>query len=333
MDKLRALEYFVVSAQERSFSGAARSLEVSIPAVAKMITVLERSLGARLFDRSSRGLTLTADGARYLESCQPLLEQLVEADEAVISGQVRPRGTLIVGAPAFALQNCLVGAIPRFHARYPDLHLDFRIVSRLTDAEASTAEVFVLFGWSEVQDMVQKRIAQTRYHVYASPGYWAEHGLPRHPRELARHNCLCFRNPEGTLLDLWEFERDGEIQSIAVSGWLSSSHRDFVVDAALAGEGVVCVSGLATWQHVTSGRLVTALGDWNLQHGPPVTVLYRPHQRRTARVRVFVEFVTDLFGELETQREGGMRGKGERPDWQGKRFGKASRLQRPLGKR
>jgi DNA-binding transcriptional LysR family regulator len=333
MDKFRALEYFVAAAQEGSFSGASRRLEVSIPAIAKMITALERSLGASLFDRAPQGLTLTADGVRYLESCRPLLEQLGEADEAISAGAARPRGTLVVGSPPFVLQNCLVGAIPRFHARYPDVQLDFRIVSRLTDAEAATVEVFVLFGWHEVQDMVQKRIAETRYHVYAAPSYWAAHGVPQHPRELAGHNCLCFRNPEGTLLDLWEFERGGEVQSVAVSGWLSSSHRDFVVDAALAGEGVLRVSGLATWQHVQSGRLVAVLQDWDVRHGPPVTVLYRPSQRRTPRVRVFVDFVTDLFRELETQREGSVAAHAaERPEWQGKRYGKASSIQRGPGR-
>jgi DNA-binding transcriptional LysR family regulator len=333
MDKFRALEYFVAAAQERSFSGAARRLEVSVPAVSKMITVLERSLGVSLFDRAPQGLTLTADGARYLESCQPLLEQLGDADEAISAGAARLRGTLVVGAPPFVLQNCLIGAMPRFHARYPDLHLDFRIVSRMTDAGAATVEVFVLFGWHDVQDMVQRRIAETRYHVYASPAYWAAQGVPRHPRELVHHNCLCFRNPEGTLLDLWEFERNGEVQSVAVSGWLSSSHRDFLVDAALAGEGVLRVSGLATWQHVQSGRLVTALQDWNIYHGPPVTVLYRPLQRRTPRVRVFVDFVTDLFRELEAQREANPASVAEKPKWQGKRYGKASSIQRGSGRR
>jgi len=334
MDKFRAIENFVAAALEGSFSGAARRLEVSIPAVAKMITALERSLGASLFDRTPQGLRLTADGARYLESCQPLLEQLSAADEAVGAGAARPRGTLIVGAPAFVLQNCLQGAMPRFHARYPDLHLDFRIVSRLSDPEAAAAEVFVLFGWHEVQDMVQRRLAETRYHIYGSPAYWAAHGVPQHPRDLERHNCLCFRNPEGTLLDLWEFHRGGQVESVAVNGWMSSNHRDFVVDAALAGEGVVRVSGMTTWQHVQSGRLVTVLRDWEVRHGPPVTVHFRPLHRRTPRVRVFVDFVTDLFRELELQREGSFADvTAERPEWQGKRYGRASNSRRGPGTR
>ena len=94
MDKLRAIEYFVAAAEEGSFSGAARRLEVSIPAIAKLINGLERSLGAKLFDRASQGITLTADGVRYLEACQPLLEQVSAADEAVSGANVRARGRL-----------------------------------------------------------------------------------------------------------------------------------------------------------------------------------------------------------------------------------------------
>ena len=173
MDKLRALQYFVAAAAQGSFSGAARRLGVSIPAVSKMVTALERDLGARLFERNTQGLALTADGASYLESCAPLLEQLADADESIGASAVRPRGVLTVGAPAFVLQHCLLAALPRFHSRFPDIELDFRIMSRLTDSNADGVDVFVLFGWHEAPDMIQKRVAQTRYQVVAAPGYWA----------------------------------------------------------------------------------------------------------------------------------------------------------------
>jgi DNA-binding transcriptional LysR family regulator len=101
MDRFRALEYFVAAADSGSLSGAARKLEVTIPAALKVINALERRLGTTLFDRSSQGITLTADGARYLESCRPLLEQLADADEAVGGAAGRPRGTVVLGTQAF----------------------------------------------------------------------------------------------------------------------------------------------------------------------------------------------------------------------------------------
>jgi DNA-binding transcriptional LysR family regulator len=325
MDKLRALQYFIAAAEEGSLSGAARRFEVSIPAISKLISSLERNVGASLFDRTSHGLSLTPDGERYLESCRPLLEQLADADLAVSAAATRPRGVLVVGTPPFVMQNLLVGAIPQFHARFPEIQLDFRMVSGMADAEAASVDVFVLFGWHDAPDLVQKQIAQTRYHVTAAPEYWAAHGVPERPRDLANHACLLFRGPRGTLMDLWQFERRGAKESVAVSGWLASSHRDLLVDAALAGEGVLRLTSLAMWRHLASGRLVAVLKDWTVLEAPPVNVLYRPKQRRTPRVRVFVDFVTELFGKLGAQSgEGLPLSTAPPPQWYGKRYGRSS---------
>lgn len=327
MDKLRALEYFVAAAQESSLSAAARRLDVSIAAVSKLVAALERSLGVALFDRNRHGITLTADGARYLESCGPLLDMLADADERVGGGVGRARGRLVVGAPEFVLHSCLADALPRFHARWPEIQLDLRIVNRVTDTQAEAVDVFVFFGWHDTPDFVHKRIGQTGFHILAAPAYWSARGIPRHPSELEHHECLCFRNPEGTLLDLWVFERPGESVEVPVRGWLSSGHRNVLLDAALAGEGVLRATGITSWHQVLAGRLVPVLEEWGQRHAPPASVLFRPSQRRTARVRAFVDFATELFRELEAQREptpdGGPR---ERPQWQGQRVQRASRV-------
>src|SRR5688500_16096286 len=187
MDKFRALEYFVAAAEEGSLTGAARRLEVTVPAALKVVAALERNLGATLFDRSPQGLALTADGARYLESCRPILEQLAEAEEDISGAGSHPRGTVVVGTPAFTQENCFLPALPRFHARYPEISLDFRTVLRLNEPEAEAVDVFVLLGWHEAPEMIHRRIAQTSYHVVAAPSYWASHGVPRSPRDLAHH--------------------------------------------------------------------------------------------------------------------------------------------------
>src|SRR5689334_24765650 len=123
MDKLRALRYFIAAAEERSFSGAARQLEVSIPAVSKLVGALERSIGIILFHRDAQGLQLTAEGSRYLERCEPLVEELEDADQAVREGS-RPGGVLTIGAPPFMTQHCLGPNLRTFHARYPEIELD-----------------------------------------------------------------------------------------------------------------------------------------------------------------------------------------------------------------
>lgn len=290
----------------------------------KSVTALERSLGASLFDRSPQGLALTADGARYLERCQPLLEELADADETVGAAAAQPRGTVVVGAPAFVLRHLLGPVLPRFHARYPDIAFDFRAVNRV--AEAAAIDVFVLFGWHDPLDLVQRPIAQTRYCVAASPDYWSAHGLPQRPKDLQRHECFVFRNPHGTLLDVWEFQRDKEVESATVHGWFASSLSELVLDAALAGEGVVRIADLTTNPYVRQGRLVPVLQDWIARNAPPVSVFFRPKHRRTSRVRLFVEFAADIFRKLEAERDERVpMGSGERPDWYDKNYARASR--------
>lgn len=295
MDKLRALQYFVAAAEEGSFSGAARRLEVSVPAVGKMINALERSMGTTLVERNSRGLVLTADGRAYLDACRPLLEQL-EAAEAVVSRTgARPKGTLVVGAPGFVIQHWLVPAMPAFFASYPDIQVDFRVMTRLADAEPRGADVAIVLGWPLATGLVHRVLARTRVFASASPDYWAQHGFPRHPRDLQRHNCLCMRNPEGTVLDLWEFSKGNRQESVAVKGNLVSDDRNVIVDAALAGMGVARLMTFTLREPTRDGRLVSALVDWEMAHAPPINLFYRPGFRRNPRVRPFVDFVADHF--------------------------------------
>lgn len=143
MDKLRALQYFITAAEEHSLSGAARRLDVSVPAVSKLVAALERSLAVSLFHRTAQGLALTSHGEDYLEVCRPVLDQLAAADEAVRADAANVRGTLVVGTQRTLAQHCLLPALPRFHARHPDLQIDIRDVGRSTDTDARAVDVHV----------------------------------------------------------------------------------------------------------------------------------------------------------------------------------------------
>ena len=326
MDKLRALQYFIAAAEERSLSGAARRLDISVPAVSKLITSLERTLGTSLFDRTAQGLTLTSNGEIYLEACQPLLDQLVAADEALRGAGANVRGTLVVGSPQMLAQHCLLPALPRFHARYPDIQVDIRDITQPTGADAGAVDVFVVWGWTEPPpDLVQRRVGQSRFLICAAPSYWVANGVPLRPKDLERHVCLLFRTSDGTVHDLWQFERNGVTESVTARGWLVSNHRDVALDAALAGEGVARLTNLTVRPHVQGGKLVPVLLDWEMRDAPPVDLLYRPNQRRIPRARVFIDFVTELFREMEAElgEKAGAQFRAERPRWWA-RHGRAS---------
>jgi DNA-binding transcriptional LysR family regulator len=326
MDKLRALEYFVAAAGARSFSKAARTLEVTVPAMTRLVGELEKRLGVRLLDRSNRGLNLTADGARYLDTCRPLLQQLARADDELAGAAARPLGTLVVGSPSYLSEHCIVPALPEFRARHPEIDLDLRNIDRAALPSGGVADVLILFGWPDSRDWVQRRIAQTRMLVCAAPEYWRRHGMPQSPKELEAHTCFSYRDVEGTALDLWTYERDGVRESAAVKGWLVSDHRDDLVRAVLAGTGVARFSDLTVQEHLRSGRLVPALADWESKESPPVNLLIRPAHRRLPRVQLFAEFAVQLFARLEAARwpRPAVKLPAERPSWYRHRRTRAS---------
>lgn len=329
MDRLRALRYFIAAAECGSFSGAARDLDVSVAAVSKLVTVLERELGVRLFERHTYGLALTASGASYLESCQPALAMLADADEQVSAGSTsRLRGTVVAGVQPVIAQECLTAALPRFNAMYPDIQLDLRYFMRVTEEQTRGVDVFIVLGWPQVGDLVQRHIGASSFVVCAAPSYWAARGMPRHPRDLEKHNCLTIRGNLGTLMDLWQFKRGNEEISVAARGWLvaDNAHRDAMLAVAIAGGGVV---RLLDWQmrhgqSLASGALVPALTDWELTtEVPPVNLLYPASVRRIPRVRAFIDFVTQLFRDIERQREIRAPATGQ-PRWLATRHHRAS---------
>lgn len=300
MDKLRALQYFVAAAGERSLSGAARRHEVSLAAVAKLVAALERSLGARLFDRSSRGLALTAEGERYLETCQPLLAQLAAADEDVSSAAARPTG----------------------HARYPDIELDFRVANQLTDADAAGADVCVLFGWHEAPDFVQRPVAQNLYVVLASPVYWEGRGrAARRTLRYTRASRFAARSASCSTCGSSSAAARRNRCALAAG---SQAATAMLIDAALAGEGVIRSTDLIAQPLLRAGRLRPALDDWHGLNAPPANVFFRPQHRRTPRVRVFVDHVAETFRRLEANRAVPSAPAGERPSWYATRHARAS---------
>ncbi|MGJ7506221.1 LysR family transcriptional regulator [Variovorax sp. GT1P44] len=317
MDKLRALQCFMSAAVEKSFSGAARELGVSVPAVAKMVSALESNLGIRLFERTTRGVTLTAGGDKYFRSCAPAVAALDEAEDQARSSATRVRGTLVVGVQHVIARGCLTAALPRFHARHPDIALDVRDFRRAAEEDMDGLDIMLALGWPKTPNLVRRPIAAGRFIVVASPAYWAARGRPQRPKDLEQHECLPIRAINGTVLDLWTFTRGSEEESVTAKGWLTTAnaHRDMVIDLALAGHGVVRLLDWTNPEELAAGSLVRVLSDWESSEAIPVNLIYSPSVRRTARARAFIEFVIEIFQELEHVRGAGPVPGSEQPPW------------------
>ena len=329
MDKLRALHYFVAAAEEGSFSAAARRFDVSVPAVTKLVTALERDLGVKLLDRSTQGLAMTARGTQYLEICTPLLAQLDDADRALAAPGARRVRSLVVGAPPLMSRALLVPALTDWHERHPRVHIDLRTVDPLTVKDTTTRgiDVLVALGWPGSVDLVQRPLAQSRLIICASPAYWQRHGMPVKPCDLASHPCCLVRSPEGTVIDLWRCSRDGVAQEVAVSGWLTCTSRDDALQAVLLGQGVGRFADLSVWPFVRDGMLQPVLLDWESSDSPPFSALIRLELKRDPVIQDFVGFLSELLLPVEAlcSKAFGTRPSAVRPSWYSSRPGRASK--------
>jgi LysR family transcriptional regulator for bpeEF and oprC len=303
LDKLRAIEYFVRVVECGGFSAAARQLEVSPPAITKMVAALERELGVRLLVRDSRRVVLTADGDRYLQSCAHALGKLREAESELSSSRTRASGKLVVGLSRVVGPNCVMPFLPEFQRRHPDVELDVRAVNYPQEPLAAMCDVLLLIGWGEEPDWVMRTIAWPRVGVVAAPRYWAERDMPAEPEHLAAHRCVAYRLPRGLVYDHWKFRRGEVTRSVEVKPYLICDDRDTFLQAVVAGIGVMWVSDLTVLPYLQRGALQPALNDWVGLEAPPIRLHWRRGGRNHAKVRVFADFVTELFQRLEALRD------------------------------
>lgn len=326
MDKWRAIQYFNRAVERGSFAAAARSFDVSTPAVTQLVSALERVLGVSLFHRTSRGLSLTADGERFYETTRRIAADLLDAEQRLAPRGAKPRGVLTVGMRHSVGQNCVMPRIGRFLERFPDVE----IVTKPAPVEAldrENVDVAVMVGWPPQRDLVVRHLAQTRHVVCASADYWARAGQPRDPDELRHHHCLVFSNDEGVFVDRWTFTKGAEQRSVDVSSRLLSGDRNWLDAAARAGAGVMRVTDLTAVPDLASGLLVPVLTDWESPASPTVYALYRRNQRQSRLLRAFLDFLSEVFAELERARPLAPRGAIERvapPEWFGHVRGRQS---------
>jgi DNA-binding transcriptional LysR family regulator len=324
MDRLRAMEYFVRVVDAGSFAAAARQLGVSPPAVTHMIAALEHELGVSLLRRDSRHLSLTPDGEQLLPAAMTALAELRGAEARLSVNRTRSSGKLVVGLGR-TVSATMALFLPEFLRLYPGLALDLRVVQ---NPKAAPVDVVVFVGWVENADMVARRIAQTRFVTAAAPAYWQARSRPRDPEELRGHDCLAYRSHWGTVLDVWKYRRDDETRGVAIEPKIAGEDLNSILAAAVRGAGVVRVADLLAWTVLEQRLLEPVLNEWQALEAPAIHVMYRRGARQSARVRAFVEFVSDAFASLEASRERSGQAKPEgvpMPPWFRSRAGALAR--------
>ena len=298
MDRLTSMEVFHWVVELGSFSRAADRLDLSKASVTAHIAALESRLGVKLLNRTTRRLSLTDDGASYLDHVRRVLADVQETDAMLAAGRSVPRGVLRVDMPVTLGRQYIVPALPRFAAQYPELQVIALLEDRRTNLVEEGIDAAVRNGPLSDSSLVARRVYEARRATYASPDYLAVHGEPKTPAQLDAHSCLgLFAVARGDIFD-WAFEKDGERVVHRPGSRLTVSNGEAMVDAAVNGAGIVQTLDMFASRWVASGALRPILVDWQSPDPYPISVVYPQGRHLSAKVRAFVDFVAGLFPRM-----------------------------------
>ncbi|AKV04256.1 Transcriptional regulator, LysR family [Labilithrix luteola] len=289
--RLDGVEQFLLVAELGSFSAAARRLGVSPSAVSQAVRQLEQRLGAALLHRTTRSVSLTEAGSRYLASASSALEALEAANEAVSDLSQKPRGTLRLNVLRGAYLMVLQPILGRFIAAYPEISLEIFIDSGVSDVVREGFDAGIRFGHVVAQDMVGIDVGpRLTAHVLATPAYFRKRGTPKHPRDLKEHECIGFRHPPSGPVEPWEFEKGKERYLLRFEPRLVFNDSAALLQAALDGLGVTYTINGYVERFLEEGKLVRVLASWS----PPLDSfrLFYPSRRRVApKLRALIDFL------------------------------------------
>ncbi|PAP98194.1 LysR family transcriptional regulator [Mesorhizobium mediterraneum] len=276
----------------RSFRKAADDLGLSPSTLSHMMRALERDMGVRLLNRTTRSVAPTEAGARLVARLQPLLRDIDAALAEVDNFRSLPAGTLRINSSEIAARMLLKSTVPAFLARYPQVSLDLVTEGRLVDIVAEGFDAGIRLGEAVPQDMVAVRFGgATRFIAVASPTYLATRKIPRVPDDLRNHTCIRFRLPSGKPYR-WEFEKHGQEISIDVPGVLTLDHMELMAEAAVAGLGVAYISDKSAQSYIEQGALVSLLEDW-CPAIPGLFLYYPGHRLVPPALRAFIDVLKE----------------------------------------
>src|SRR6185437_11356951 len=221
MDKLQAMSLFVRVVETGGIARAAESLRIPKATATTLLQKLEASLGVKLLNRTTRRVSVTADGAAYYTRAAAILAEVREAEESLSQHSKAPRGRLRVDTPTLIARSVIVPALPRFFAEYPDIELALACNERHFDLVAEGIDCALRIGEIDDASLVARRVGFLYFATCAAPAYIATHGLPAHPRELEQHRCINHFSPRTGETVEWMFSKDGERVRAVFPGYLA----------------------------------------------------------------------------------------------------------------
>lgn len=300
MRNLNALLVFVKVAETRSFTLAAQRLGLTSSAISKSIARLEQELGVKLLTRSTRLVNLTGEGASFFERCQQILTEIEEAESAVTSATATPKGRLRLQMPVGFGRRVVAPKIWEFTQRYPELSVDIELSDRQVDLTYEAVDAIIHIGEVTDERVIAHKLCNLSFGAYASPDYLVKHGTPKSPDDLDHHQCMGYLLPMTGDHREWHFTKNGKDFSRVVSGALNINNAETLLEAAIAGAGIVMVSDFIAGHALRSGKIQRILSEYVVA-GPAVSIVYLPRSTLAAKVRVFVEYLKTIIEDIDPQ--------------------------------
>ena len=296
MESSLAMLAFVRAVELNGFTPAAHDLGVTPSAVSKLVTRLERRLGVRLLQRSTRRLALTAEGEIYFERVQRIVGEIADAEADVMRFGKQPGGRVRMSVGTAFATYALVPALPEFTARYPEITLDLVVSEYAIDLVEGGIDLAIRVGPLGDVNLVARRIGDLERVISAAPAYLEKYGTPRKPEDLARHNCLTLPGIPGQAE--WPFRGPGGVRSVAVKGNITVNNAETMYELALLGLGVIRLSDIIVGPAIRSGRLVPILLDVHQPEPLPLHAVYTPIRRRPPKVDAVIRFLEEKFARV-----------------------------------
>lgn len=300
MDRIQAMQVFARVVETGSFTRAAESLNLPKGSVTKLVQQLEARLRVRLLNRTTRQVTVTADGAAYYERTSRLLNDLDDIEATMSNAQANPSGRLRVDVGTSVARLILIPALPEFYRRYPDIQIDLGVTDRPVDLISDNVDCVIRGGDLLEQSLVARRVGNMGLVTVASPSYLRERGTPDHPSQLEfdGHTTVNYFSSRTGRPYPQVFERAGETLEVTGRYRLAVNESNAHQAAVLAGLGISQVALFGAAPHLRSGELVQVLSDWT-RPAIPLHVVYPPNRHLSAKVRAFVGWVVELFEQRE----------------------------------
>lgn len=296
MDKLQAMEVFVQVVDAGGFTRAADNMKLPKATVSTLVRDLEASLSVKLLNRTTRQISMTADGAAYYERCLRILADVRDAEDSLSSTHASPSGRLRVDVPTGLGRHLILPALPQFFERYPGIELEVGCSDRPVDLIDEGVDCAVRGGALADSTLIARRIGEMHFVTCAAPSYIALHGRPVHPADLEQHRCVNYFSAKTGKVFEWDFARDGERVQMRVPGVIAVNDSDAYMAASLAGMGIAQMAAFAICPYLQSGQLELLLEDWSIDP-IPLHVVYPQNRHLSAKVRVFVEWIAELLAD------------------------------------